>query len=93
MRHILLSDNCNMWSFLTFIGHLEAEGAAGVICFEIEPHLVTGADYEVWSCGTREAARGDKRTRFLEEFSFIFSYYRIVIIKSSIVYFIVLQNC
>lgn len=40
---------------LTFIGHLEAQGAAGVVCFEIEPHLVTGADHEVWSCCAGQA--------------------------------------
>lgn len=56
-QHIHLTGS-NFYSTLcnlTFIGHLEAQGATGVICFEIEPHLVTGADYKVWSGGTRQA--------------------------------------
>lgn len=65
-----LADNEVVWSILTFIGHLEAEGAAGVICFEIEPHLVTGADHKVWSCGTRQATKRDT-TGFLKIILFV----------------------
>lgn len=53
-----------VWS-LTFIGHLEAQGPTGVICFEIKPHLVTGANHKVWSGGTRQTTKRDKKTGFL----------------------------
>ena len=35
---------------LTFVGDFEAQGTTGVVCFEVEPHLVTGADHQV-GCG------------------------------------------
>lgn len=43
-------------SSLTFIGYPEAQGAAGVIRFEIEPHLVTRAHHKIWCGRTRQAA-------------------------------------
>lgn len=52
-------------STLTFIGHLEAQGATGIIRFEIEPHLVTGADHQVWGGGTRQARGHRKEDRSL----------------------------
>lgn len=57
-------------SILTFIGHFEAQRTTGVICFEIEPHLVTGANHEVRSGCTREATRGDKLKSFLNQNAF-----------------------
>lgn len=55
-------------SFLTFVRHLESQGAAGVVRFEVEPHLVTGAHHKVrCGCARQAAKRGEKReTSFLK---------------------------
>lgn len=60
MTFIPLTENQSAGHILTFIGHLEAQGTTGVIGFEIEPHLVTGANHEVWSGCARQATKGDK---------------------------------
>lgn len=47
---------------LTFVGHPEAQGAAGVIRFKIEPHLVARAHHKVWCGRPRQAAERRKHT-------------------------------
>lgn len=58
----LMSQNQNIYSNLTFIGHLEAQRATGIICFEVEPHLMTGAHDKVWSSRTRQTIKQEKPT-------------------------------
>lgn len=57
-RAKIVNNPCRAGSNLTFIGYPEAQGAAGVISFEIEPHLVTGANHEIRRGRTRQAAEG-----------------------------------
>lgn len=40
---------------VTFVGSLESQGAAAAVALEEEPHLVMGADDEVWDGGTCQA--------------------------------------
>lgn len=40
---------------VTFIGSLESQGAAAAVALEEEPHLVMGADNEVWDGRTCQA--------------------------------------
>lgn len=54
----IVNNPCDAGSNLTFIGYPEAQGAAGVIGFEIEPHLVTGANHKIWRGRTRQAGEG-----------------------------------
>lgn len=40
---------------VTFVGSLESQGAAAAVALEEEPHLMMGADDEVWDRGTCQA--------------------------------------
>lgn len=40
---------------VTFVGSLESQGAAAAVALEEEPHLMMGADDEVWDGGTCQA--------------------------------------
>lgn len=42
---------------VTFVGSLESQGAAAAIRLEEEPHLMVGADNEVWDRRTCQAVR------------------------------------
>ena len=45
---------------VTFIRSLEAQGAATAICLEEEPHLMVGADDEIWDRRTCQAVRRER---------------------------------
>lgn len=52
-----------LWRAVTFIRSLEPQGAATAVGLEEEPHLVVGADDEIWDRGACQAVR---RERFRE---------------------------
>ena len=45
---------------VTFIRSLEAQGAATAICLEEEPHLMVGADDEIWDRRTCQTVRRER---------------------------------
>lgn len=45
---------------VTFVRSLEAQGAATAVGLEEEPHLMVGADNEVWDRRTCQAVRRER---------------------------------
>lgn len=45
---------------VTFVRGLESQGAAAAICLEEEPHLMVGADNEIWDRCTCQAVRRER---------------------------------
>lgn len=45
---------------VTFVRGLESQGAATAVCLEEEPHLMVGADNEIWDRRTCQAVRRER---------------------------------